>query len=105
VAAIPRSGHGVPRAGPGDQLLGRSGHVGGVPANDWNEAGPVLMVEGWPVRLAAVLTQEANTVVVTGSNQRGMTLLVVPSGMPGGAARACWGGGRRGHRGARRPAP
>jgi hypothetical protein len=60
-------------------------------ANDWDEAGPVLMVESWPVRLAAVLTQEASTVVVTGSNQRGMTLLVVPPEMPGGAARALLG--------------
>jgi hypothetical protein len=56
--------------------------------DDWDTVTRELIVEGWSVRLAGFPALEANTVVVTGSNQRRMILLVVPPGTPGGAARA-----------------
>jgi hypothetical protein len=55
---------------------------------DWDTAARELIVEGWSVRLVGVPTLDANTVVVTGSNQTRRILLVVPPGTPGGAARA-----------------
>jgi hypothetical protein len=56
--------------------------------DDWDPTTRELIVEGWSVRLAGVPTLDANTVVVTGSNQTRRILLVVPPGTPGGAARA-----------------
>lgn len=56
--------------------------------DDWNKVESTLVVEGWPVKLAGFSTLEANTVVVTGPNQRRMSLLVVPPETPGGVARA-----------------
>lgn len=56
--------------------------------DDWNTTRQELTVEGWRVCLVGSLAFAANTVVVTGSNQDRMTLLVVPPGTPGGVARA-----------------
>jgi hypothetical protein len=56
--------------------------------DDWERAGRELIVEGWTVTLAGFGTLEANTVIVTGSNRRRMSLLVVPPGTPGDVARA-----------------
>lgn len=59
-------------------------HVG-----DWHTAtSPELMVEGWPVELAGSSTLQANTVVVTGPDQRRMGLLVIPPHTTGDVARA-----------------
>lgn len=57
-------------------------------AGDWDATTGGLIVEGWPVSLVAVATLGANTVVVTGPNQRRMSLFVVPPATPGGLARA-----------------
>jgi hypothetical protein len=56
--------------------------------NDWDTTRRELTVEGWTVTLVGLPTLDANTVVVAGSNQRRMILLVVPPGTPDGAARA-----------------
>jgi hypothetical protein len=56
--------------------------------DDWDSTTHQLIVEGWSVELADAPTLEANTVVVTGSDERRMILLVVPPGTPGGVARA-----------------
>jgi hypothetical protein len=56
--------------------------------HDWDTTTRTLTVEGWTVTLVGLSTLDANTVVVTGPNQRRMILLVVPPGTPGGAARA-----------------
>jgi Family of unknown function (DUF5994) len=56
--------------------------------DDWDLATPELMVEGWRVTLAGSVTLQANTVVVTGTDQAQKRLLVVPPGTPGGVARA-----------------
>jgi uncharacterized protein DUF5994 len=56
--------------------------------DDWDNARRDLTVDGWSVALVGYPTLDANTVVVTGSNQRRMSLLVVPPDTPGGAARA-----------------
>jgi hypothetical protein len=56
--------------------------------DDWERTGRELMVEGWTVKLAAFGTLEANTVIVTGSNRRRTSLLVVPPDTPGDVARA-----------------
>jgi hypothetical protein len=56
--------------------------------DDWDPTRRELTVEAWTVTLVGLSTLDANTVVVTGSNQRRMILLVVPPGTPGGAARA-----------------
>jgi hypothetical protein len=56
--------------------------------DDWDTHERELTMEGWSVSLAGSLTLEANTVVVTGANQKRMSLLVVPPGTPDGVARA-----------------
>ncbi len=56
--------------------------------DDWDTGERELTVEGWLVSLTGSLTLVANTVVVTGTNQDRLSLLVVPPGTPGGAARA-----------------
>lgn len=56
--------------------------------DDWAEAEHELMVEDWPVSMAGLTTLQANSVVVTGSGQRRMSLLVVPPDTPGDTARA-----------------
>jgi hypothetical protein len=56
--------------------------------DDWDKTRRELTVAGWSVALVGFPTLEANTVVVTGSNQRRVFLLVVPPDTPGGAARA-----------------
>lgn len=55
---------------------------------DWDAAAHRLVVEGWPVMLSGVSYVETHTVVVTGPNQRRMSLLVVPPSTPGRIARA-----------------
>jgi len=55
---------------------------------DWDKTRRQLTVEGWSVTLVGFPTLDANTVVVTGSNQRRMILLVVPPDTPGAVARA-----------------
>jgi hypothetical protein len=57
-------------------------------ADDWQRPGAKLTVEGWTVKLVGSRAMDPNTVVVTGPNQRRMSLLVVPPGTPGGVARA-----------------
>jgi hypothetical protein len=66
------------------------GPVGRVAYNtdDWQRPGAKLTVEGWVVKLIGSRAMDPNTVVVTGPNQRRMSLLVVPPGTPGGVARA-----------------
>jgi len=87
----PRS-HDPAREFPG-LVLAMSSWVGPVRrvayhVDDWDRTRRELTVEGWSVTLVGYPTLEANTVVVTGSNQRRMMLLVVPPGTPGGVARA-----------------
>lgn len=55
--------------------------------DDWNPASRELTVEGWLVSLAGLSTLQGNTVVVAGTDQRRMSLLVVPPGTPGDIAR------------------
>jgi hypothetical protein len=74
-------------------VLATSSWVGPVHRVDfhpdgWDPTGPELMVEGWLVSVAGSATLEANTVVVTGTDQRRMSLLVIPPGTPDRAARA-----------------
>src|SRR6266498_1649310 len=56
--------------------------------DDWNPTASELTVEGWPVTLAGLSTLQENTVVVAGTDQRRMALLVVPPHTPGDIARA-----------------
>jgi len=57
--------------------------------DDWHTAtSRELMVEGWTVDLAGSSTLQANTVVVTGPDQRRMGLLVIPPHTTGDIARA-----------------
>jgi hypothetical protein len=56
--------------------------------DDWVKSRRELTVEGWPVTLVGIPALEANTVVVAGTNQRRMILLVVPPDTPGDIARA-----------------
>jgi hypothetical protein len=56
--------------------------------DNWAETGRELNVEGWSVTLVGDHLVDANTVVVTGPNQRRMLLLVIPPGTRGGVARA-----------------
>lgn len=56
--------------------------------DDWNPTTPELTVEGWVVSLASSSALQANTVVVAGSDQRRMDLLVIPPHTPGDIARA-----------------
>ncbi len=57
-------------------------------ADDWQRPGAKLTVEGWTVKLVGSSAMDPNTVVVTGPNQRRMSLLVVPADTPAGIARA-----------------
>lgn len=87
----PRS-HDPAREFPG-LVLAMSSWVGPVRrvayhVNDWDRTGRELTVEGWSVTVVGFPTLDANTVVVTGPNQRRMMLLVVPPDTPGGLARA-----------------
>jgi hypothetical protein len=57
--------------------------------DDWHTTtSRELTVEGWPVSLVGLTTLQANTVVVTGPDQRRMGLLVVPPHTAGDIARA-----------------
>ncbi|MGH8882577.1 MAG: DUF5994 family protein [Stackebrandtia sp.] len=56
--------------------------------DDWDKTRRELVVEGLSVTLVGLPTLDANTVVVTGPNQRRMILLVVPPGTPDDAAQA-----------------
>jgi hypothetical protein len=60
-------------------------------ADDWQRPGARLTVEGWTVKLAGSSAMDPHTVVVTGPNQRRMSLLVVPADTPAGIARAVLG--------------
>jgi len=55
---------------------------------DWNTTAPELMVEGWLVNLVGSALLQAHAVMVVGSGQRRMSLLVVPPNTPGSIARA-----------------
>jgi Family of unknown function (DUF5994) len=54
----------------------------------WDATAPNLIVGGWAVRLAAVHTIAANTVLLSGTKTRELCLLVIPPSTPGGVARA-----------------
>jgi hypothetical protein len=57
--------------------------------DDWHTAtSRELVVEGWTVSLAESPALQANTVVVTGPDQRRMCLLVIPPHTTGDTARA-----------------
>jgi hypothetical protein len=56
--------------------------------DDWTGTERELTVEGWSVALVGDHALEAHTVVVTGPDQRQMSLLVVPPETPGSVARA-----------------
>ncbi|HET9140381.1 DUF5994 family protein [Actinophytocola sp.] len=87
----PRS-HDPAREFPG-LVLAMSSWVGPVRqvayhVDDWDKTTRELTVEDWSVTLVDSPVLDANTVVLTGSNQRRMMLLVVPPDTPGGLARA-----------------
>jgi hypothetical protein len=54
----------------------------------WNLAVTKLVANGWPVVLADDPALAANTVMVTGADDRHLTMLVIPPSTPGTAARA-----------------
>ena len=54
----------------------------------WTLAAAELVINGWPVALENLPALQANTVMVTGSDDRTMTVLVVPPQTPGAIARA-----------------
>lgn len=54
----------------------------------WGLVADKLVIKGWPVALADLPALPAHTVMVTGADDRRMTILVIPPGTPGGAARA-----------------
>jgi uncharacterized protein DUF5994 len=56
--------------------------------DDWDTTGRELTVEGWSVGLVGFPSIVANTVVVTGSTQCRIMLLVSPPGTPGRTAQA-----------------
>jgi hypothetical protein len=56
--------------------------------DDWHTTTAELTVEGWLVSLSCSSTLQANTVVVAGTDHRGMRLLVIPPHTPGDIARA-----------------
>lgn len=56
--------------------------------DDWHPTTPEMTVENWLVSLAGSSTLQANTVVVAGTDQRRMDLLVIPPHTPGDIARA-----------------
>jgi hypothetical protein len=55
--------------------------------DDWDPTGPELIVEGWLVSVVGSATLEAHTVVVTGTDQQRMSLLIIPPSTPSRVAR------------------